>query len=131
MIEDATRNPTGRNEFTKEPVNTQIKPDEKYDPFIKFLENIKDDLIKHKMIRCLHIDADGFCDYWRMDRPPKYSEELNEKELKMLLKKVKGSGDKTPVWLMMSNAVVCEVCPAFLDEAILAYLNSHIKQKTG
>ena len=125
MIEDVTQNSTGNNESTKEHAKTQIKQD----PFIKSLEEIKSDIIRHKMIRCLHIDADGFCEYWRMEKPPKYAGEVNERELKVLFKKVKGPGDRTPVWLVMSNAVVCEVCPAFVDEAMLSFLNSQIRKK--
>jgi hypothetical protein len=127
LIEDVTQNSTDSDESTKEPVKTQIKPDEKFDPFIKSLEEIKSDIIRHKMIRCLHIDADGFCEYWRMEKPTKYAEELNERELKVLFKKLKGPGDRAPVWLVMSNAVVCEVCAAFIDEVMLTFLNSQIK----
>jgi hypothetical protein len=129
MIEDVTQKSTGGNESIKEPVMTQIKPDEKYDPFIKSMEAIKSDIIRHKMIRCLHIDADGFCEYWRMEKPPKYAGELNERELNVLFRKVRVPGDRAPVWLLMSNAVVCEVCPAFVDDAMLAFLNSQIRNK--
>ncbi len=127
IIEDVTRSLTKKPESSNELANAQLELDEKKDPTIKVIEEVSRNLGKFNVIRCLHIGADGFCDYWRLEELPKDEQKLERKESEFLFKKLNRDDGKTVEWALRPLPIYCKSCPAFVDERMIDFINSRMR----
>jgi len=121
--EDATRILSNKMKSPKSLTQPRVIS-ETEDPFLKTLEEIKRYILEYNFYKCLQINADGFCDYWRLEEPPEYEKQLNQKESEFLFKKVKQEHGKTTVWILKPLPAICNNCPAYIDEKMINFIKS-------
>jgi hypothetical protein len=114
----------GKPESPKDSVQTNIGFKEIDNPLIITFNEIKHGMSKHKMLYCLHVEANGFCDYWRLEELPKHAKQLNKKEFELVFKEVKNVDGKTRFWALNPFPIICGDCPGYIDEKILDYIYS-------
>jgi hypothetical protein len=127
MIEDVASGLTSKPESPKESAQTQIGPKETDSPLIMTFNEINRKMGKHKMLQCLHVEADGFCDYWRLEELPEQAKQLNKKEFEIVFKEVKDVDGKTHFWALNPYPIICSGCPGFVDEKMVDFINSRKK----
>jgi hypothetical protein len=129
MIEEAKKSLTDKLEHPERLRQTQIVAEGKDDPWIKSIEEIKRWMSWYRFMNCLHIGADGFCDYWSMKELPKYVEQLRKKESDYLFKKVNLEEGEVVFWAFRPVPSICNDCPAFIDELTKDFINSRNKRR--
>ncbi len=85
----------GKPESPKDSVQSNIGLKEMDDPLIITFNEIKRGMSKYKMLHCLHVEANRFCDYWRLEELPKHTKQLDKKEFELVFKDVKNVDGKT------------------------------------
>ena len=126
-IEYLTSSLYNKLESQKELTQTRRVFDETDDPLTKMFEEINRSIGRHKCINCLHVGADGFCGYWRLEELPEHGKQLNQKESEYVFKKVNQDDGKTEVWALRPFPIICHDCPAFVDDKMIDFFSSRNK----
>ncbi|MCJ7636749.1 MAG: hypothetical protein MUO21_04600, partial [Nitrososphaeraceae archaeon] len=107
---------------------TQSEIEKTEDPFIATLQEIKRQTRKYSFLRCLHIDADRFCNYWQINELPKQAEQLNTKEFDYIFKLVKDVGG-VKEWALNPLPIICDGCPGFIDDKMIDVIMKKVKNR--
>ena len=125
MIQDVVQGLKNKPDSTKA-APTQAEPKVPEDPFISTLRDIGRQINRLKFLSCLHIDAEGFCNYWHINELPKQTKQLNKKEFDNIFKMVKNV-EGLNEWAINPLPIICNDCPAFIDERMIDFIKTRIK----
>jgi hypothetical protein len=125
MIQDVVKGLKNKPDSTKA-APTQVEAKVPEDPFISTLQEISRQINRLKASSCLHIDADRFCNYWHINELPEQAKQLNKKQFDYIFKMVKNV-EGLNEWAINPLPLICDVCPAFIDERMIDFIKTRIK----
>jgi hypothetical protein len=119
-IKDPNTNQSG-SEITK----TIKTPKVEEDPWLKTFEEISRKMNQNAGIKCLHVQNEGFCDYWRLENLPAQATELEDKDVKFLFNECNTDSEK--FWLFRAFPILCMHCQTYIDEVAMNFVNTYKK----
>jgi len=123
-IEDVVKGSTKKSDSIKTtPTQAEAKTE---DHFITTLQEVNRLIDRLKFSRCLHIEANGFCNYWHLNELPKQAKQLNKKEFDFIFNKVKNV-EGVNEWAISPIPIICNDCPSFIDQGMINLIKIRLK----
>jgi hypothetical protein len=125
MIQDVVQGKKNKPDSTNG-TPTQAEPKKPEEPFITTLQDISRQINRLRISFCLHIDANGFCNYWHINELPKQAKQLDKKGFDYIFKMVKNV-EGMDEWAINPLPIICDDCPGYIDERMIDFIKTRIK----